>query len=278
MKYTEKKVVHFNMYDPTNSLFKGKKNEKAQYQITECSNPDCVLLKKTKCTTTGSFGNRCPYGTKKRKTGFTQRAMSYYDWISDAREKYDGIPFLEHENKVLHVIGEYIYLPYNLMAPEMFTNGALKNQELWEGKFLKLEHFTPSAILEILSYRPKAMMGGEIESYQKEQIPKFITHLSEKLPDLLEMFSKVYHDCKLNIISNIGRKAILQTLNPNEGTFTDIHHAQWVWDGEFLTSFNSKANFMLTTDISEVRIKPKSRIEVKITDNNQVNTETEFID
>lgn len=81
-------------------------------------------------------------------------------------------------------------------------------------------------------------------------------------------------------MTNVGRKAILQTLTPNVGTFTDIHGGIWVWDGEYLHSNNTHASFTLieTREIQECRLKPNGNVAVKVSDDAQVNDNTEFID
>jgi hypothetical protein len=122
-------------------------------------------------------------------------------------------------------------------------------------------------------------MGGEITCYQKEEIPKFLKHLSEKANDLfLEVIKKSEHaQSQFKLYSNIGRKAILQTLTPNIGKFVDIHKGEWIWDGEWLKSTNSKASFILAKKFKELWVKPDGNVEVEITDEAQINKDTIFV-
>jgi hypothetical protein len=78
--------------------------------------------------------------------------------------------------------------------------------------------------------------------------------------------------------TNVGRKAILDTLTPNIGKFVDTHGDGWTWDGEWLASTNSHSPFMLVKKFSEIKIKPDKGQVVKITDEKQVNSETRFVD
>lgn len=125
------------------------------------------------------------------------------------------------------------------------------------------------------------MMGGEITNYQKEQVPLFIRHLSEKMPDMLKEIindpanaeiKKIYES-----LTNIGRTAFLETLTPGVGEFVDIHGGKWEWDGTWLSSKNSHASFVLT-GFSEMKMKPLPKEKVKITDERQVNEKTIFTD
>jgi hypothetical protein len=161
---------------------------------------------------------------------------------------------------------------------DMADIGWIQKSEGFIGKgcaFLKKELFT----VKNIGYLIQAWMGGEILSYQKESVPKFVKHLQEKCPELFKELLE--YDLTIQKIidtySYIDRKAILQTLTPNIGKFIDIHKGEWIWDGIYLTSLNSHASFMLVDKFEEIKVKPKERSEVKITDNGQVNKETEFL-
>ena len=129
------------------------------------------------------------------------------------------------------------------------------------------------------NYRPKAMMGGEITDYQKKEVPKFIKHLSEKMPDTYKELCLKYERAAQieKDYSYIGRKALLSTIAPNVGELVDIHKGSWAWDGKYLTSYNSHASFMLTSKFSEIRVIPSENVEIKITDDKQVNKNTVFL-
>ena len=145
--------------------------------------------------------------------------------------------------------------------------------------FLKKEKFTKENIEYLIHFRPQAWMGGEITTYQKEEVPKFVKHLQEKCPGLFK--EVLEYDPTIQTIvaaySYKGRKAILQTLTPNIGKFVDIHKGEWIWDGEYLISLNSHASFMRVNKFDEIRVKPKGRDEVQITEDSQVNEKTEFL-
>lgn len=131
---------------------------------------------------------------------------------------------------------------------------------------------------EILNFRPEAFIGGYILYYQEKEVPKFIKWLKDIDKDLFEEVKRLAPKY-FTSISNVGRKAILQTLNPNVGTFKDIHGGIWTWDGEYLYSNNSQGSFMIieSNETEECRIKPKGNAVVVVSDELQVNDNTEFI-
>ena len=298
---TQLKPVHFNCFTPHNALFKSSRKDKAEVQVVLCGRlDDCDLLKRKECAWRSSFGwHACPYGMHRKFEGFTSKARAYNTWINEQKKKYEGVPFLNGHTDVLAFVGDYVFLPYAHM--DMADIGWIQKNTGFLGKgcaFLKKELFTPETILKLINFRPQAMMGGEITSYQKESIPKFVKHLQEKCPDLLNQVEKLEIKIALDLgktredapsfvrsrirkileeYSYKGRKAILQTLTPNIGKFTDIHKGEWIWDGEYLTSLNAHASFMLVDKFDEIRVKPKPRATVVITEEGQVNPKTEFL-
>lgn len=189
------KVIHFSLYNPKQSPFKGSGNDKAVCTTVTCSNcENCTLYKNKQCATITMLGSsNCPYGKRSKKYGFTPRAQKYNEWIIDKKKKYEGITYLNgYSMDILHVIGDYIFLPYSFMNKcEKIPWGIEANYQnggaFYSGSYwLKKEHFTKENIIELIKYRPQALFGGEITEYQKKIVPKFIIHLKENFPDIVE--------------------------------------------------------------------------------------------
>jgi hypothetical protein len=279
---TQLKPVHFNVFTPHNALFKSSKKEKAEVQIVLCGRPDdCELLKRGECSWRAAFSwHACPYGHYRKYEGFTPKARAYTTWINEQKKKYEGVPYIKEHSDVLAFIGDYVFLPYSHM--DMADVGWIQKNTGFLGHgcaFLKKELFSVKNIEYLIHFHPQAWMGGEITDYQKDSVPKFVKHLQEKCPrrfkELLEYDPSVQKI--IEAYSYKGRKAVLQTLTPNIGKFIDIHKGEWIWDGEYLTSLNSHAGFMLVDKFDEIKVKPKPGAKVEITDDNQVNEKTEFL-
>lgn len=279
---TEYKPIHFNLFDPTQALFKSQKKEKSEIQVIKCSNAEnCDLHKKGQCAFRSILSwQKCPYGLYFREVGFTKRASKFRQWMREKKEEYRDVPYLQAHTEMIAVVGDYILLPYAHMdmcedVPFLSHGGAFRSGNA----FLKREDFTIDNILKLIAFRPQALMGGEITDYQKKSLPLFIRHLSQVMPDIYEeIWNK--SDRVKNIaesMTDVGRKARLRSLTPNVGIFKDIHGGEWTWDGKWLICKNRDPSFMLVNKVDEIRIRPQGDPEVVITDNNQVNIETVFL-
>jgi hypothetical protein len=278
----EYKVVHCHIYKPHNSIFKSSRNNKAEVQTVDCCNSDkCGLFHRKECSFVSVFGwHKCPYGRYSKYEGFTRNARKYSEWIKEQETKYAGITYLNSHSTVMAIVGEYIFLPY----PHMTMNGVIpflgKESLFVNGNgFLKLENFTVDTIIKMVEFKPQALMGGEIKSYQKEVLPKFLKHLSEQMPELFQQVIEKSEKAKeqYRTFTNVGRRAILETVTPNVGQFKDIHGGLWTWDGKTLKSNNSKASFMLVSAFKELAIVPEEKQTVTITDEGQVGDKTIFV-
>ena len=179
---SEPKVIHANIYNPSHSIFKTSRNEKAQCQTITCINSDCPLLAKGQCYARGIFTPRCPYGRANVEHGPTRRAQKFYRWVSDKSKEHKGVPYLDIPEEKMEFIGEYVLLPYShmnmckevpfLRHSSLFISGS---------PFLPIEEWNLQTVVQLLDFRPHALMGGEITSYQKEIIPKFLLYKEREL-------------------------------------------------------------------------------------------------
>lgn len=278
----EYKIVHKNIFKPHNSIFKSGAKERAEVQTVSCCNSaNCGLLERGECSFVAPLSCvRCPYGRYNRYTGFTRRASKYSQWIKEQEDKFNGVQTLSWHSQRMAVVGDYVFLPYSHMT--MNKNiPFLAHDTMFVGGncFLPSKEFTVANIVLLVRYKPQAFLGEEITSYQKEVPPKFLKHLSEQMPELFHQViaTDEYAEQRFNEFSNVGRKAVLETLTPNIGEFEDIHGGLWKWDGELLKSNNSHASFMLVNKFSELTMRPKQGQSVTITDERQVNDNTVFV-
>jgi hypothetical protein len=267
------KVVHFNLYRPEKSIFKANKNTKSEIQIITCNNSDnCQLFKRQECACRyGLYGNFCYYGKQIRISGYTRSAKKYSTWCNEQKKKYEGVQYL-NEPKMMGIVGDFIFLPYPFIK---------KYKKLIEYNFIELSKFTVDNVIDIINFIPRDLLfNDEIKRYQDEVIPTFLNHLKDQMPELFNQVISKNDAIKARCakLTNIGRKAILETITPNKGYLIDIHGCEWIWDGEKLTSNNSKASFMIVPKFEQIILIPKPNQGVIIRDESQVNENTIFID
>ena len=277
-------LVHVHIFEPTKSLFKSNRNKKAECHTIDCTHSDqCGLFARGECSYLRALGwQRCPYGKFRTQTGYTPRARAYGTWIYDRKKEYENVGRLSGHTDMMAIVGDYVFLPYAHMTMNENVPFIAKGGAFLHGNcFLPKEHFTIDNIIKICNFRPQALFGGEIKTYQQEEVPKFLIHLSECMPDLFDVLCGQYERAKTAFEERnyVGRKALLSTIKPNIGELKDIHGGLWTWDGTYLTSKNSHASFLLIErkEYTELRIKPTEEAIVKITDNDQVTKETKLL-
>lgn len=286
----EYKVVSANIYDPKKSLFK-EKNDKASVTIIKCCQDDCPLRDvREECIDAGGAllrRGKCPYGQIERRDGYTIRAQKYSKFIKDNQEKYKDIPRLSYiRNDKIAFIGDYVFLPYPHIALNQ-TVPFIKHDLYFSpgNPFIKIEDWNISTVLNIVDFKPRAMTGGIIESYQKEVVPKFIEHLREESPDMFQKLIKQRPKYDKDPDYR-GRKAYLKTLTPpvewdvkdRKGN-VEMH---WLWDGEKAYTEDewayNKLLAKLPADSVKIEVIPSDDAVIVVSDISYVNENTEFAD
>lgn len=267
------KLVHAHVFDPTRpSLFvKRKASDHAEYHTVTCSASDrCELFARRQCVARQFMGSGCLYGNAQREVGPTQRAKTFYTWLSERRRLAEHVGHLDAPPRRLARIADHIWLPYAHMGDILERIRGSKSP------FVPQAEFTPTLIAALAGGRPLDWFGSEIRAYQRDVVPAFVAHLSEGYPDLLRETAALSPRVQavLATLTKVGRKARLRTLRPNVGTFEG-----WTWDGVHLTS-SDRASFPPFTKFGarELRILPAEDAVVTITDNAQVTADTVFED
>jgi len=269
------KTIHAYIYDPSRSIFKTPPDTKAELTKVRCTrSADCDVFARGECIVLQSG---CVYGHKTVEMGYTKRARKFRTWIVERAKTIKDVGRLKYPTEKLAVVGDFVWLPYPHMTHA--RTGKVTFFPVHHENFIPFEEFTVELIVKLCEARPRAVYGGEITNYQKKSVPRFLSHLTEMYPRMLaEAAEQSEHIRKLlTALTKVGRKAILQTLVPNVGTFNDGDKV-WTWDGIYLTSTTASASTFLIVRGAEVRLLPVERAVVKVTDGGQVGPDTEFVD
>ena len=239
-------MVRKVIYDPVSSLFKTDRSKKSWVEIYFCPHRDeCPAFKNGECVCYNlGILHRCPYAKKYYKEGVTKRSSNYYSFINSAKLVFDT----EYEKIGKKISGLYhisllgdkkvVFLPLSHL--NNYVNPILNELHMEKEEFIATEHFTPENINKLLNFHPEALFGGEITTYQKEEIPKFVRDLKIYFPELFnECVKGTRFEEKIETINHVGRKALVKTLLPGKVKIS-IHI--WNWDGEKLTATASVLN------------------------------------
>lgn len=277
------KEIYAWVWNPENALFKQKKSEKAVGYIYSCKCPEkCELYAKGNCV---MLKNYCPYGSKNTTVGYSRMARKFSSWIYEFMDKHkDACNAKLTQPGKMEYFMDLVYIPISFLGLneniEFVSGGGFFSNNL---PIIKRSDFDNEEFISkrIVNFHPRALMGGVIWDYQEKEIPKFLQWLKDLDPALFDKVKALNLDHPAFAkMTNVGRKAVLQTLNPNIGTFVDPDGRIWTWDGKYLYSSNARfyGAILKTEEIQECRLKPKDHAIVKVTDDNQVNNNTVFID
>lgn len=280
----QERIVHYGVYNPASSIFKTGRNERAEATTVRCSCDSCPLLEAGQCVEMNVFGRGCPYGKSSRQVGPTRRSSKFYDWIASHNEAAKGIQWLKVPTRKMAFIGEYVYLPYSHMnaceaVPFLAHGGAFLNGS----DFLSRSAWTLDAVRKLVSFRPQAMMGGEIVSYQREEVPRFIQHLREVDPPMWKMLAEVMPS--IDVTPNyVGRMALIRTLVPpfEVPAKDDRYPVRWHWDGSVLATIDKSVYSSTWGGVQakslRLEVVPADDATIKVADNSWVDAGTQFVD
>lgn len=281
-------VINVGLYGGKGLL--GGKETPLEASVVSCDKyHTCSYFENQQCMKVRSIGGgTCQFGRVDTVKGYTSRAKKYRDFKNEwtNHEQYNK---LTSPAKKLGLIDGFVVFPYPYVNIETQEDGELKILgPIMFGRdrtaFIPLGKFTPDFIHQLCSFRPQAMMGGEISDYRQKIVPMFIAHLKEVLPDKYEELISAYssYGAKVNYV---GRTALLRTLQPSLVQFKSKNYPdlneEWHWDGNYLTykgGYVSKFNVTKDYEIEEIRIKPSEKSTVTVSSNDQVTSQTVFID
>lgn len=281
-----KQLIAARVYDPRQpSIFgKSKKSERANYRQIFCSCESCPLKAKQECVLIDLFHAACPYGHVTSEEGPTQRAGSYYKWVSDRKKQKGELGWPGFATKKLAFIGEYVYVPYSHASMCKAVPFLKHSMAFFTGTpFVKLEDWNLETVLMLIDFVPQAMMGGWITSYRTEEVPKFLAHLREVDPVMWRQLIAVRpeFDTEPNYV---GRKALLLTLaHPIVIPARDSRYpVEWNWDGVSLTTTDPNCYSDTWGGIKRgpltLTMRPQEDAEVVVADNSWVTDATVFVD
>lgn len=253
-------------------------NEKERMVCYLCNyDGECKSYNEGKCVCQDLFLGyiKCPHSKRITDIGVTKRAKSF--GIASERWKEEYKTDIKIQNKVICECGDYIYLPYTYLS----TYRGKIFEELENNYFLSKKYFDIEHIHKIITYKPYALMGGEITNYQKQEVPKFIRHLYENYNDLYNQYIEKYPEmknlCESCNCNHVGRKAYLYTLNEG-ATFQDCHKNTWIKKDNYMVCENYSTWLAAGTKARKCMQKIMGDEIVEITSNDYVSEETIFVE
>ncbi|MBP1308885.1 hypothetical protein JOD82_001905 [Paenibacillus sp. 1182] len=280
-------VIHVELYGGK-GLFGGRE-QPLEASVIRCDKyKSCSYYENNQCLKVRSIGgSTCRFGQEDTVRGYTSKAKKYHQFKRSWKDHEQYRKLGKPSAKLGH-IDNFVVFPYPYIHIKEQEDGEIKISDplLFSDKtaFIPWDKFTPELIHRICSFRPEAVMGGEIMEYRRKIVPMFIAHLKEVIPEKYDEFiaNHAEFDVKMDYV---GRTALLRTIKPSlvhyeSNNYPELNE-EWMWDGEYLTfkaghihKFNITSNYT----VEEVKIKPSDKSTIKISSNDQVTSKTVFID
>ncbi len=263
------KIIGMHVIDPANTLF-GSKGDKARSIKFYCSDAGCPLLANRQCLNVLPLTS-CKAGKTSRKEGYTRRARNWGTWMLKEREEaaqHGELSAPRRDDAAMTKLGGYVYLPYphaNIVENDsgdfiFEREGAFKIAE----KFIPVELFNAEFVIRLIRHKPYALMGGEITSYQKEEVPKIIKDCAEKWPHIWRDVIESNPD-----IGDIREKQIARLAAPiKQSQLRRKESYRCVWNEINGTLFTGSYGTKFTYH-SDIHGNP-AKIEVSITDDDEI--------
>lgn len=219
-----------------------------------------------------------PYFKVVNKVGYTPRARKHRDMEREMSESYPELKNkLKGFDSKLRDYNDYVYV--DLAYINNYVNPIVKTNPSFHTKnFIKKENFNKDFIIELIEYKPQAAMGGTITSYITKEMPKFMSELKIKFPDLYrEVLEESSWLKGISFeLSLVGKKAKLASLSAGfvEVEEDILNNVRYYWDKETLTSSKE----LRSGAIINKEIKPTEDMVVKICDDSVVNKDTELVE
>ena len=285
------KVIDVKLYGGK-GIFGGKETP-LEAQITECDKFDvCSLYKNGQCRKLRGRKNNCEHGKGSIVKGYTSRAAKYHEFKTKwkSHEKYNA---LKETFSYFDIIDGIFSMRTTLIMTKPQENqlnswddfaDGISFRTCWnrddentyrDGFKIKVEKITINHLNVIYNLKPKALFDdAEISYYKKEFLRDLTVFLKDNLPLLYAEYDDNYG---FPIVNYIGKKALLKTINKGE-IIVGNHKA--TWDGTNIVVKGDSPIWAMFKKIEEVTtiVKPTDNYEIEITNNNQVNDSTIFVE
>ena len=220
-----------------------------------------------------------------KEWGFTPRARSYGKIKNKFQKQY---PDLEDKYRCKYPnAGENLsgVIYAGLSYLDNYVNPLTKEYPEYfrTSKYIKESAFDDKKFVEdLLNFKPLAMIGGVIESYQNEELPKFLQSLkyyNNELYNKLLAFDKVK---ELNqSFSPVGKTVKVHTLKPSKvsllkNLMSFSMNESYFWDGEkIVITLGDKSS--KEYNLNTLYFTPNNDYIVKVVEEESVTPQTEFV-
>lgn len=260
----------------------GSRDNRLRAEYIYCGRAnECSAYKQGKCLcVTAPFSKRCPIGSVNRVDGGVKRSKMFARVTDRAKADFNYGKLRYSSNLKVVRIGDDAVLMLSYVRLKI-ENGDLKVNDPWKSGseilFVSKENLTADNILKVCEYKPTALLGGVIDSYQNDEVPMLLRQFRELFP---EIYSELIIKSPIqeNKVPNfIGKQAKLLTLKPN--CKYETMYGSFFFDGKraYFDNYNTAFKPFWECGNMSVTIEVTNNTVATVSDNEQVLDTTEFV-
>lgn len=171
------------------SFFRGVPDSKYRAEVVTCDCANCSLRDKGMCLkVTSPMYHTCVYGQKHIYEGFTPKAAACQEWnhVFKTHDRYSALQSLASG---LHfaVMGDYYFVYTTYVGVKWNEDGTYKFETSTRPDthvFIEKSKADADFFVDLLTYKPHALMGGEIKDYRYGIITLILKQMREQAPEL----------------------------------------------------------------------------------------------
>jgi len=272
-------LIHVEIHNP--KKYGNDRSEQCNLRKFYCDRPnECEAYHGGCCmNATGHSVIKCPYSKTTIEYGVTPRAKSFDGWINDRESLYS-----EYLNKLRHgpyphrvfKIGSEWVIPYSYVTLGNNVFGIYETDYVHSTPYPVLSELNEFTFSKIYHHIPVDKNGGRCASYQEHYVERIVDDFIKYYPETRDIIASVvpYIRSTDEMKSCIGKLAILKTLNQCN---VEYNYKSYYWNGEYMEPAKNVYDMTFFDNVVE-KLYPSDNLFVSVTDIDQINDDTVFVE
>lgn len=264
------------------SIF-SKKPSKYRAEVVACDCESCSLRENGMCLRVVSIArnkNICKYGVRHVYEGYTPAARSCQEWLhvfksDECYRKLLNVPSAVH----FAVIGDYYFIDTTYVGVKWTDDKYEITSDFGANTyvFVEKDKATAKFFIDLLTYTPRAMLGGAIKEYRQSIVTLIMNDIRKLVPELYAEIIRDYPGLDVDP-DFVGKYVYVKTLKPGIDIQLDDYGVFHLSDDrKTLTCDDYRSVFLpFGAKTSKIAIDVTDKLTYKVKSNDETCEDTEI--